>query len=231
MNKLFLTISLSLIVTLSGLAQTTDQDYKATSGITTDVSFSPFNSGDQLIKIESLNIRYFMNPNIALRLGLQADYYHDKYDNEKAGTNNLVVGSSTFLFGILPGIEYHFEGTKRLSPYIGAEVYYYNFSSHAKAESNGTEFYRIKGATDAVESSFENRAFNEFGLGAGAGFDYYFSKNIFIGAEFGYGFSYYIYGKVEETVDKVTTEISSGRQSAMALGSTVRGSLKLGWKF
>lgn len=231
MNKSIIVLTLSVIFSFAALAQDADQTFKANSGFTTDVSFSPFNVSDELIKIESINVRYFMKPNLAVRVGLMADFYHDKYDNERTGSDNMVAGSSTFLFGIVPGIEYHFKGTNRLSPYIGAEVYFINFSANAKAETNGNEFYKIKGATDVSESSYENRAYSEFGLGAGAGFDYYFSKNIYIGAEFGYGFSYLAYGKVEETIDKVTTELTSGKQNAMRLGSNVRGSLKLGWKF
>jgi outer membrane protein W len=230
MNKL-ITIAAILCITTLGFAQDTDQTFKAVSGITTDVSFSPFNAGDQLIKIETLNVRYFMKPNLALRVGLQADYYHDQYDNERSSNSNLVACSHTFLFGILPGIEYHFEGTKRLSPYVGGEVFFYNFSSGAKAESNGDEFYKIKGATDAYESGYENRAFNQFGLSAGAGVDYYFSKHIYIGTEFGYGFSYFRYGKVEEIIDNTTNELTQGKQTEFILGSSVRSTLKLGWKF
>lgn len=230
MKKSFLLLAL-IIIAGFGFSQNNDQELKATSGITTDVNFSPFNSNDQAIGLESINVRWFIQPKLALRLGVQANYFSDKYDNEETGFNNLVAGSSTFLFGFLPGIEYHFEGTNRLSPYVGAEIYFFNFSAQAHAESDGDEFYTINGATDGGDGGFENRAYNEFGLSANAGFDYYFSKNIYVGAEFGYGFSYFQYNKVEETVDGITTEISSGKLSAKEMGTNTRATLKLGWKF
>lgn len=227
--KKILAVTAVLLLTVNMLfAQSAGTDFKATSGVTMDVNFTPFN-GNSVIGIDALTARYFLSPNTALRMGLHLDYYHDKYDNEKTGNDKLIAQSSTFLIGIHPGIEQHFEGTDRLSPYIGAELILDMFTSKASAEM-GNDVYEIKGATD-YNGDYENRAYTEIGIGAVAGADFYFARHIYLGAEIGYGFSYYNYGKVEETDNNVTTELTEGKRFDMVLGSHAKGALKLGWKF
>lgn len=94
----------------------------------------------------------------------------------------------------------------------------------------GNDTYELKGATD-YNGDYENRAYTELGIGALAGVDYYFARNIYLGVEVGYGFSRYSYGKVEETLNNTTEELTEGKRYELAFGSHANGALKLGWKF
>lgn len=222
-------VAVIITATLTTSAQNSDENLKAVSGLTTDVNFTPFN-GESMITLDALNFRYFLSPAVAIRLGVHLDIYSDKFDNEESGDESVVAKSSTILIGVHPGIERHFEGTNRLSPYVGGELIIDKFFAKASAEM-GDNTYEIKGATDNNEPDFENRAFLDLGLGAFAGADYYFSKNIYLGAEFGIALAYRSFGEVEETLNKESEVISPGKQHEMTFGQNAKAALKLGWKF
>jgi outer membrane protein W len=73
----------------------------------------------------SLKYRYFLSNNLAIRFGLA--YNSSKETNNVAenadgtgGTGTQEVSSSSF--SVAPGVEYHFAGTDRLSPYLGLAI-------------------------------------------------------------------------------------------------------------
>lgn len=227
MKKLLLILVAGFTLTaINGSAQTTDQSFKATSGFTTDVNFSPFQSP---IALDFLNARWFFKPGYALRFGLEADVMNTKNDNNLQGQDRLIEKRATSSLGVHPGIERHFSGTNRLSPYVGAELSYTVNSLKYTVESETEELYRIEGAIYGY-SDLDGRAYNSLGVGLFTGVDFYIARNLYMGAEFGYGLDYRMYGKVERFEDGNTTTLA-GETSKLDLGSNVRSSIKLGWRF
>lgn len=62
------------------------------------------------------------------------------------------------------------------------------------------------------------------------GIDFYIARNLYLGAEFGYGLDYRMYGKVEQ-IENGNTLVLWGERKELRLGTSIRSSMKLGWKF
>lgn len=177
--------------------------------------------------------------------------------------------SSNFGFSIRPGYEKHFAGTDRLSPYIGAELLFSKTSSKIEDDnittSNYTAVYTNNPLADDVVVSApwtilattEKSGSTTFGLNLIAGFDFYFAKNISLGAELNFGYQTTSYSDLESEYVKdtspdptsvtntgtgitTTTVISSHavtanpvqkQGSANGFGPGVTGLIKLGWLF
>ena len=116
-------------------------------------------------------------------------------ENPEAKSVNKVSG-----FSFRPGIEKHFEGTDRLSPYIGAEIVFSRSKTKFTRDtllmgdySTGV-FYDTTTANITVSAPWTTKSLNSswgsktFGVNLIAGMDFYFSKNLSLGAEFGFGF-------------------------------------------
>lgn len=211
---------------MTSVAQTNDQTLKATSGITSDVNFSPLSAP---ITLNFLNARWFFTPGYALRLGLEANVVNNKNDNNRPGSERLIEKNMSSTFGLHPGIEKHFAGTNRLSPYIGAELSYIIHSEKSIVESETEELYRIEGTLSNSEN-IQTRAYNSLGFGLLTGVDFYIARHLYLGVEFGYGMEYRMSGKVEQIEDG-NTLVLAGERNQFHLESNVRTSLKLGWKF
>lgn len=205
--------------------ETVTESFKPDQGYTLEVNFTPFD-GPNMISINSLNFRRFLSSETAIRLGVSLNRQAWKTDNEKAGDDMYISKQSTFLFGLKPGIEKHFAGTNRLSPYFGAELDFRWFTSKAE-ETSGSDIYEISGATD---EDFSNRKYIYFGLGIVAGTDYYFSKDIYMGAEIGFGYGVKSYGSVDVTEGNTTTTTGDKTTESM-FGQNFKPALRLGWKF
>jgi len=225
MKKILVLILFTSVSLLSSAQNDNSESMKPSDGYTLEVNFTPFD-GPNMISINSLNFRMFLSNENAIRLGLILNRQAWKTDNEKAGDDMYINKQSTFLFGLKPGIEKHFTGTNRLSPYFGAEIDFRLFAAKAE-ETIGSEINEISGATD---EDFTNRKYVYFGLGLVAGTDYYFSKNIYLGAEIGFGYGIKSYGSVDITEGNTTTTVGDKTTESM-FGQNFKPALRLGWKF
>ena len=92
-----------------------------------------------------------------------------------------------------PGFEKHFTGTKRLSPYVGLEaILGFGANSYSSEYLNGDDIETI------TEKNMNNNDFLAgftFGAGALAGFDYYVAKDLYLGLEVNYAFTFTTIGK------------------------------------
>lgn len=190
MKKVILSVAIALTAVTGAFAQKQEGGEK-----NLEVNFAPL--GGSPIGIDGIRLRLFNADGtgaIRVRLGL-------------GGTNDVTVmsqsqqiGNTTvpelykteksFNFSIRPGYEMHFEGTDRLSPYVGAELLFASGS-----ETLIKEFHDGINAVDdadvAKRSTWEaerKRGTTTFGLNAVAGFDFYFVDNLYLGAEIGFGF-------------------------------------------
>lgn len=178
---------------------------------------------------------------------------------------NLVTKESGF--SIRPGFEKHFAGTDRLSPYLGAEIVFSssktkisrdtivasNFTGTVYDTSSVDLSVSAPWTTQTLGTSYGSKT---FGVNLIAGMDYYFTKNLSLGAEFGFGFystkyTDYTSEYLKETVTapivgpdshgvssatithstSVESNPSMKRGKDSGFGPTVTARLKLGWLF
>lgn len=208
-------ILLCVFVTSSSLLAA--QDFKPVKGDWgAEVNFTPFSSSP--ISINYIRLRNFTEDNSAFRLGL---FLGVNVQNPAEDLTNTTVE-----INIRPGLEKHFEGTKRLSPYSGMELdLAYKFSK--SAFDDGTNTATFEGAWN--DNGFE-RGFIRFGVNTFAGFDLYIFKNLYLGTEFGFGFEYIKQlDIVEKSNDNEIGETKGG--STFRLGPNVNGAIRLGFNF
>ena len=178
---------------------------------------------------------------------------------------NLVTKESGF--SIRPGFEKHLAGTERLSPYFGAEIV---FSSSKTKISRDTIVVSDFTATVTdtlsddvtISAPWKTQSLGTtygsktFGVNLIAGMDYYFTKNLSLGAEFGFGFYSTKYTDYDSDYLKVTdtapvvgpdpngvssatvthsTTVESNpslkRGKDSGFGPVVTARIKLGWLF
>jgi hypothetical protein len=188
-----------------------------------EVLFAPL--GGSPISLGGIKYRSFSSETSAFRVSVFVGFDSStdvSLGGGSDGLGELNSTSSTFDFSVRPGLEKHFTGTDKLSPYIGGEVLV-GFSSSTEKD----EMY----ATEAFENKTKNGSLT-FGLNALAGVDYYFAQNIYLGAEFGFGFSF------ESMMDQKETSTAEGAEdiitpkgSGINLGPTAVGQIRLGWLF
>lgn len=202
------------------------QDYKPAGGEKNiEVNFAPL--GGNPISINNLRFRYFKSSDMAYRLGI--NIVSNSNTTETVETNGagddvtLEDVTSNFGISINPGIEKHFAGTDRLSPYYGAEL---NFSMNSSKETDQEQ----NATFDGTDESETTDGATTFGLNLLLGADWYFSKNIYMGTEVGFGFS---------TTSNADTEftpaqgdgVSTPNGGSFNLGPNFNSSIRLGFLF
>lgn len=172
-----------LAATVSAQAQ---NEYKPSQGqVTTEFALS-FKGSDALVGLKDGNLRgrYFLKDDLALRAGLGF------------GVNSVKDGMKDNSFNVGVGLEKHFTGTERLSPYVGAEVgygYQYQKSSPSAAKADA----------------------NSFKAALLVGADYYILPKVYVGLEGGYGLDT---NSISEGAK--TTKLSTGAQASVKVGFT-----------
>ena len=174
--------------------------------------------------------RYFSTDKLAYRASFSLNTNSDKKDTNPGSnaTGKTVDSSSNFLIGF--GLEKHFTGTDRLSPYIGGELLLGFDSKKNTDETNNTNGDYTKTVTKGP---------NGFGFGARGvfGADYYFAKKVFLGVEAGLQLMYTSTGKTTTTTETKTganitttpSEVPGG--SGFNISSSVITGLRLGFVF
>lgn len=137
-----------------------------------------------------LRFRYFLKDNVALRLRLGMNASSNKYaiSNPQGTIISEVVSKTGFGFTFAPGIEKHFVGTKKLSPFMGAQIAMSLSGGDRKDISNSG--YANPSNNLVIEGDYyHSKSGSKFALNLGGymGADYYFAEHIYLGAEFGIG--------------------------------------------
>lgn len=124
-------------------------------------------TGDNAV-VAGAGMKYYFQDDMALRLLLafnnSSHKTSDSSSSAKPGETN---------FGIGAGIEYHFRPLYSTSPYIGGQI---SFSQHATDND-------VSGAGSKKTKD------NSFGVAALAGFDWFFTRGLAVGAEYSLGFA------------------------------------------
>jgi outer membrane protein W len=232
MKKIILSAAL---VAIAGL---TYAQKPAAGAVTGEIQLN-FQTGTSAVNVVSpdLKARYFLADDLALRINFGVTSSSTSYDvaenpDGTGSTGTVEASASGFSIGV--GIEKHFAGTERLSPYIGASIGYSSNSSDATLTNAaydptfGDYMY-----ANGYSSTQDNGAVSTFGIKLLAGADYYFVNNVYLGVEVGWGFSSSSEGDTK-TVDVTpagsSTSVSPGGSSSSLSVSTNPG-LRLGFRF
>lgn len=133
-------------------------------------------TGGSLV-VPGIGMKFFVSDNTALRLALAFRLYEDGKEDVGAsavGGPGKVQRNTT---GINLGAEYHFRPLYSTSPYIGALISFVT-DNHKRVYTptpNNTQTTNLKSTS--------------FGVGAVGGFNWFFTRGIAIGAEYGLGFT------------------------------------------
>ena len=203
-----------------------------------------FQTGGGFINVFSpdFKARYFLADDMALRLNLGVNTNSSSSDYSENGTDTAEIGTldrSSSLFKIGVGIEKHFAGTERLSPYVGANIMFSTGSS-SQTETNVAydptfqDYVYSQGTT----TEYDGPSTTTFGIGILAGADYYFVNNVYIGIEAGLAFTTTSEG--EQTITStqsfpgqptITSNFISPGGSNSGIGHNVNSGLRLGFIF
>ena len=224
MKLKLLALSCCLAAAFTAQAQTTEvaqpenKTYKPTAGdITTEVAVN-LDYGVFLNR-GGIRVRKFMAADKAYRLGAEADYAYNKMGVEAYQTS--------FSVSIAPGIEKHFAGTNRLSPYIGAEL-----PIGYRGSKSESDHHIIEGGWSTSSYYSGNRANFNIGLNGLAGVDYYFAPRFYAGFEIGAGFRYRKDKDIVTTYknDFIPSEEHKGYHS-ISFSPFSTGGIRLGFAF
>lgn len=191
-----------------------------------EVQFTPL--GANPIGINGIRYRSFTSASSAWRanvfLGFNSSNDKSNGTNDEGDAVELNDKMSEFTISVAPGLEKHFPGTDRLSPYVGAEVLL-SFTS-TKEETDMSEMAEEVTTITTTGGSFTG------GLNGVAGVDFYFAHNIYLGAELGFGLAFTT--DFEETTESSADgvdDVTTPGGNAFNLGPNVQGAIRAGFLF
>ena len=188
----------------------------------------------------SVRARYFVNENIAVRasLGLgdgkgtpmseSMSFYENADGTGAVGT--LDISRSNWNAQV--GAEYHLKGTDRMSPYFSAGLNFGGGSSTGVAtDSDGAVYFEGLSAEQSGTVSM-------FGVGLGAGMDFYVYENVYVGVELGLNYGRYTASDVTVVssftmggTTTTTTQVEGGSSTANLSTGAGNAAVRLGWRF
>jgi hypothetical protein len=244
MKKLFITSTLFLSACTMIMAQDAATDLKPAAGANNlELNFTPL--GSKPIQMTYVRYRRFLSDKTAFRLGVGISYSSSKADSVRASNAPGAVAGSTvsekykmssFGWNIKPGFEKHFEGTNRLSPYIGAELDLAGMSSKevTPISNDAADEWTIQ-----TDKNKNKGGFFRLGVNLVAGFDCYITKHIYLGTELGFGFQTVMYSDHKQTTEYSTLALPAGYEdpkpvdqgSEMNIGPNFNSAIRLGWIF
>lgn len=163
-----------------------------------EVAFTPFTNESSPVALENgrLNAAYSFNDKLSARLGLGWGVVTKKTEQSVGGFG--VKGEEhSNVISIAPGIVYSFDGTAKMTPYIGGELTFRHSSYYTEVSGH---------KSDKVKE-------NAVGLQAFTGMNYYFTQNVYVGVEVGVGFNY-----SKSADDTKTVTFAPYAQPAIRLG-------------
>lgn len=137
---------------------------------------------------DAIILRQYINDDLAFRLGLGIKIASDKWSTVDSVGSELVEWDSTFKkvdIYVAPGIEKHFLSAARLDPYVGMDI---RFGKLGKSTMTSDKATTDTLGTGTLEIDRTLAGGISMGLNLIAGFNYFFSHKICIGAEYSWGF-------------------------------------------
>jgi hypothetical protein len=247
MKKLFTTATLFLSAFSLMMAQDAAPEFKPGKGANNlELNFVPLNG--KPIQMTYIRYRRFLSEKMAFRLGIGVSYSTSKADSVFA--SNLTVDQTVTSgykmtkmgWNIRPGIEKHFEGTNRLSPFIGAEL---DIAGQSSKEITPTGLDATGTTDDVVVMTEKNKnkgGFLRIGANVVAGFDAYITKHLYLGTELGFGFQMLNYSDYQKTTEYPSSygtvptpdpgnPDASSQGKEMNIGPNFNSAIRLGYIF
>ncbi|MGN6638490.1 MAG: hypothetical protein ACTHJ8_06230 [Mucilaginibacter sp.] len=242
-------IMAGMFAAVAGFAQTAKVDSANNlkpnaQTFTTELNVNPFNG--QLNLNNSLNqikFRYFTTPTVALRVGFNISRI-DSVNNvdNPYGTNSYFSDDDKHAttIGINLGIEKHFAGTRRLSPYIGADLSITDKFSGETTSNNQTTTTVTNGwnytyiSNGVVYAQSQQNAYTRIGVNLFTGFDFYIAKHFFFGYEIDYSIANTSWKEVSVTTTPSSGTSTSGgstKNSNFTFGPSLMNGIRLGYSF
>lgn len=221
MKKLYFLVATALLI---GTAANAQDVYKQQGGEKNiEFLFAPL--GGSPIGINGIKYRQFNDATTALRatvfLGFNSDTDIMLAENEDQ--DELKMTDSEINISIAPGIEQHFAGTDRLSPYIGGEAIIAFMRMSEKDE--------ILVGDDIEEVTTRDGALT-FGVNGICGVDYYFADNIYLGGELGFGIQFTTeFDTVTESTVEGAEDVETPNGNSFGIGPNVVGQIRAGFLF
>lgn len=193
------------------------------------ISFATLNNN---VNSLGLNGRYFLKERLALRASLimgsqKSEQHVTEFPDGSGGSGKYTMTFRSNFFMV--GLEKHFKGTRRLSPYLGIEAGYGMGSMKLVGEnSTGQSFL-------ADYSESQTRKVSQLNVGAFLGFDYWIADGIYVGIE--YSFAGFVTSKIPSS-DK--TMVSGGNTTHLIIPESKANNVttnnalpvfRLGWRF
>ncbi len=178
----------------------------------------------------TIRLRYFHSQNFATRYSLNfaqsgnTSFHYQFSDlSGDVGTekNRAMTGTLNL------GGEYHLKGTDKFSPYIGGDLFY-GFGTLSKNRVN------YDGSNWTINYSSTNKSnYTIIGMNLVAGGDYYFTKNLYLGVEFGiiWKTTFYHEGLETITINNLSAVSKTPKSSMTTIGHNYISSLRFGWRF
>jgi hypothetical protein len=221
-------ITLLALISFCHLSMAQKADKKDAT-IETTLNFQTGNAPIGLT-ISEIRMRYFLKKELAVRTRLAFNFNQStdySYDGMNPTNPPFTINQQSNDFRFILGIEKHFEGTEKLSPYFGAEggMGISSMSKEGTNTINGTTYFE-NGQMSLINSG----AFSVYG-GLVFGADYYFLPSIYLGAEIGYGFGYQDNGFAQYWNNNTNTTIEVVSGSRMGFTLQTNSGIRLGIKF
>lgn len=228
MKKYLLIAAAALLVVTTTNAQDVFKQQGGESNI--EFLFAPL--GGSPLGINGIKYRTFQDATTALRATVFLGFSSDKdinsmFFDEDGEPLELETVMSEFNISIAPGIEKHFAGTDRLSPYYGGEaiISFARMTTREEMQTNGP------GTNDVHEETTKDGSLT-FGLNGICGVDYYFADNIYIGGELGFGFAFTTeFDTTFESEQDGVDDSETPNGNSLELGPNVVGQIRAGFLF
>ena len=204
------------------------QDYKFEDGDgNLEVLFAPL--GGSPISIGGIKLRKFSESS-AIRATVFLGYSNEseitQQEDSEADLEELRDRNSALEVGLQLGYESHFEGTDRISPYVGAVLDLgYRTNTMASETQAGEDVVTAR--------TIDDEGFIRIGVNGVAGADYYFARKMYIGAEIGFGLGVQLNSSVKRKSDADGFEEPDPEKqgSSFNFGPNAVGQLRVGWLF
>ena len=191
---------------MSAQKRLASQDYKPSKGtVTTEVGLTGgLNNAN--FNLSTLKFRYFLKENVGLRMGLGIQNETDEAINNANPSNTITTTDKNSRFQINLGVEKHFEGSDRLSTFVGGDlVISLANQSNEVVQQNGN-FNKSRGGGNAGSA---------FGVQLLTGADYYIAKKVYLGVEAGLSI---LTGKGKDVITE--TRVGNVTTSSTSTGGT-----------
>ncbi len=181
-----------------------------------------------------LRLRYFLSETMAVRarLGMGMTTSTEKVQNGAGDVTAEIKESSGFNLMLSPGIEKHFAGTAKLSPYVGAQLMF-SMGTGVSTEVSNSGFANPAPGQVNSGDSYKSTGGSKLGIGLGLllGADYHITQGIFVGGEMGLGlFNMTTDGDGTQKINNGAETKTLGGSSFDLFGVTT-GGVRLGFVF